>query len=145
MLLFSYSVVLILEILLSIWMVWRLYPELRFQSQIVNGILGISYLLLTVVCIRSGWTAYISKVNILLVSIVLASINWMFLKSNYSSLVIWQGFYAGTIALLKVPLVLIRGLLQESIWVAINVERSFWEVIWSFAILLVVGVVLEYK
>lgn len=147
MLLFlCYSLTQFIEQFLGIWILHKVYPEPRFHSKVIKMLGLIQFLTVAMLFVWNAWESYISNIAILIGNLL-----WVFSYSLYFNcsldvVYIWVCFYGVMVSLLKMPALILIGLLEHKILTQVNREtRNFTEIIWCLAIEALIFILVKKK
>ncbi|MCI9251675.1 MAG: GHKL domain-containing protein [Lachnospiraceae bacterium] len=94
----------------------------------------------------NAWESYISNLVVLFGNILWAFSYTLFFKCSFSTVYIWENFYSVMVSLLKMPVLILIGLLQNKILTQVNREiRNFTEVIWCLGIEILIIILIKKK
>lgn len=146
MLFVTYAVAQALEMFFGVWVLYRLYPELRKENKWIKGIAGISYAVNFSLYVWNAWGSFVSNVFIIANSFITACFYYLFFSSSLKSVLCWLFLYNSTIALLKVPVLAMRGMLEGSgLSVANRGGIGFVQMLWCLLINIIIYIVLVKK
>ncbi|MEH2957582.1 GHKL domain-containing protein [Candidatus Merdisoma sp. JLR.KK006] len=147
MLLFlCYSFVHFIEMFLGIWIIHKIYPEPRFQSKAMRLLGGSVFLAVALLVVDNAWKSYISNVAIPS-NIILCTLSYILcFKCSLSAILVWESFYSIMISLLKMPILILIGLLQHKVLSQVNREvRNFAEILWCFLIEILIFLLIKKR
>lgn len=147
MLLFlCYSFVHFIEMFLGIWIIHKIYPEPRFQSKALRMSGKILFLALAMLFMWNTWKSYISNLAIFIYSAAWAFCYVLYFKSPLSTVLIWENFYSLMISMLKMPVLILTGLLRHKILYDANRgKKNFAEVLWCLIIEITIFILVEKR
>lgn len=105
-----YMLAIFCEMGLGIVLLSKMYPEFRFENTIMKVLAILVLGMAGCLYIWNSWTFYVSTTFVIIMSVILATIYWMFWFSNFSSVLLVQLFYCINISILKIPVLTIRGI-----------------------------------
>jgi hypothetical protein len=133
-----------MEIFLGIWMFWRMSPQKREHSGCLKLMYIVSYIAWVMLCAWNTWMTFVSNSFIVVNSLVLSSWILIYLKSSYVTIFIWEFFYNTTIALFKMLLLILEGVLGQKRLGEVNWgNRNFREIVWCFILYFIVFIVIS--
>lgn len=134
----------IAEMLLGIWIIYRLYPEFRRESMWVKSIWIIGSMVL---CLLYGWNArdcFISNIFIPSFAAVASIIYGSCFKARFLNVFILEVLYLTITSFLKMPALILEGILYDKTLIAVNRgSRTVLECCWC--IMLVIGILLAAR
>lgn len=134
-----YSIAVFLEMGLGFFLLTKLFPHFRSDHKKIR-ILAFS--LLGVAELLYGWNAwlfYVSTSFVIVSSIMNGLLFWVFWKSRYLEVVLFQTFYQIGISLLKIPVLTLKGiLLQENIYHVNRAPKDIWQATYIYLIVLAI-------
>ena len=142
-----YMFVVFCEMGMGIAIINKVYPEFRFENRAMKVLAIILFCMFGFMYVWNSWLFYISTSFSIAVSVVLTVLYWLFWHSNFLNILLLQLFYYINIAILKIPILTIRGIrFHENVILANQGTRTLGEAVWSFLILLLICVLLKrYK
>lgn len=142
MLLVCYGLAQFVEMFLGFWVFQKLYPDKSEHVTWKKILFFTIYVGWGILAIWNGWMAFVSNSFVILNSLVLAGWIALYLKNSYALALIWEFFYNTTLALIKVLLLVLEGVLErETIYGANWGSRNFKEIIWCFTIYIIIFIV----
>ena len=133
------------EAAMAIFVLNKIYPEFRFKSNMMKGVASLLLLVNGFFYVGNAWLFYISISYGLIVSLVTAGIYWLFWKSRFLNNYLFVFFFYINISILKMPLLIIRGIKDSQNIVSVNRgPRIFVEVGCIFVILVLVYIGVTY-
>lgn len=147
MLLFlCYSLTQFIEQFLGIWILYKVYPEPRFQSKAIRLLGGVLFLAVMTLFMWNAWESYISNLVILFGNVLWAFLYSLYFKCSFCTAYIWENFYSVMVSLLKMPVLILMGLLHHKIFYDANRgEKSFSEVLWCLIIEILIIALIKKK
>ena len=130
-----YSFTQFIEQFLGIWILHKVYAEPRFQSKGMKLLGGGLFLAVAALFVWNAWGSYISNLVVLGGNVLWAFSYSLYFKSSFNVVYIWESFYEVMISLLKMPILILIGLLERKYLYEVNRgSRNFIEIIWCFGI-----------
>lgn len=134
-----YYIAVFSEMGLGLFLLTKLFPHFRSDCKKIR-ILAVS--LLGVAGLLYGWNAwlfYVSTSFVIVSSIMNGLLFWLFWKSRYLEVVLFQTFYQISISLLKIPVLTLKGiLLHENIYHVNRAPKDIWQVTYIYLIVLAI-------
>lgn len=135
MLFVGYAVTQVWEFFLGIWFLYRIYPETRFNGKYYKYLLLIFCAILCGISVWNAYDSFISNTSIILHGIVLTIFYCISYKAKYKVVILWELFYATSVALLKLPYIIFVGIIRHMTLFQINRGARTWgDFIWCFLI-----------
>ena len=123
------------ECILGTWIIIKIYPS-RNLSWLKMTFLIIAYTIWAILGVRNTWESFVSNIFLLVDGIIYSLLNCGFVKSRYTEMYIWESLYLNTISLLKMPLLVLNGVLQKkSIFEVNRAKRNYLEILGCLLIL----------
>lgn len=134
------------ELSLGILILWKIYPAKREHFTWVKVILVATYIVWGLLFTWNAWMAFVSNSFIIVNSVVLSAWILLYLKSSYITIFIWEFFYNTTVALFKMLLLILEGVLEQKRLGEVNWgNRNLKEIIWCIVICFIVFIVISKK
>lgn len=137
-----YGILTFMSIICGLFFLTEMYPERRW---------GKWSLVLFITCVFAlcGWQAwnsqgcYVSNMGIIIYPIITAIPVTVFFKCQYYKAVIWQWLYQITIAIFKLPVLIVGGIRREMRLYEVNyADRTLVECAWNIILIVLIGIVL---
>ena len=133
------------ELGMGIVIINKIYPELRFENRAIKILATFLFCMFGYIYIWNAWLFYISTSFIMVASVVLATLYWLFWRSNFLNILLLQLFYYINISILKVPILTMRGIKYHENVIRVNQgPRTFGEASFILLILLLIHILLKY-
>ena len=146
MLFVCYSLVQLIEQFLGIWILHKVYPEARFHSKAMKALGGSLFLATMLLFMWNAWGSYISNLMILIGNTFWAFSYSFYFKCSFDVVYIWESFYGVMISLLKMPVLILMGLLQNRTLNQVNRRaRNYTEIIWCLVIEILIVALIKNK
>lgn len=146
MLFVCYSLVQLIEQFLGIWILHKVYSEPRIHSKTMRILGGILFLSAMMLFVWNAWESYISNIMILFGNVFWAFSYSLCFKCSFDVVYIWECFYGVMVSLLKMPLLILTGLLQSRTLNQVNRRaRNFTEIIWCFGVEILIFILVKKK
>lgn len=146
MLFLFYSLTQFIEQFLGIWILHKVYPEQRFHSKTMKILGGILFLAIAMLFVWNAWGSYISNLMILIGNIFWAFCYSLYFECPFDVVYIWESFYSVMLSLLKMPLLILMGLIQHKLLYEVNRGvRNVVEIIWCFGIEVLILILAKKK
>lgn len=144
---FLYAIISLFIIVMGLVLVIRQFPERRYRFK---GVLLLEVLLLIFICLFETWDAthaYIQTIQIIFYSFINAAIITVFFVCRYVNALVIQLFFNISFAILKVPMLTLRGVLENKNMRLCNVilNRIFIENIWCLVIIIILLIVYKKR
>lgn len=140
-----YVFIQVAEMLLGIWMIQGLYPEIRKDSRLTQGLWIVGCVIL---CISYAWNArdsFISNIFILLFAIQFSCIYYICYKVKFLRAFLLEVLYLTSISFLKLPVLILEGIRFNETLIEVNRgKRTILECCWCI-ILITVTILLIKK
>ena len=134
------------EMTLGIVILNKIYPEFRFKSGVMKGLAIVLFCVAGFLYAGNAWLFFISTSFGILASAVLAGVYRLFWKSNFLNNYLFLLFYYINMSLLKLPILIMRGIRCNQDTMSVNHEmRTFEEVACIIIILALIYLVLKYN
>lgn len=131
-----YCVVSLVKYILGLWIAYKLYPEKRFRSRILQGIFVVLLIGEGILDIQNNYNCFLSNSLVLFESILITVFTYGLLKAKFYELFAWHFFYFSTWSLLNMPTLILTGIQAGKNMYEVNYgERTFFQVGYSFIIL----------
>lgn len=118
----------------------RCFPEKRWKNKWCDFLLLVTFVLLVGVQAWDAQHAYISFLQILLYNFFIACALRVFYVCDFAAALLWEYLFGFTVAILKMPVLTARGVVENTS-ITINIEgRNIWEIVWCLAIILFLAV-----
>ena len=141
-----YSFTQFIEQFLGIWILHKVYAEPRFQSKGMKLLGGGLFLAVAALFVWNAWGSYISNLVVLGGNVLWAFSYSLYFKSSFNVVYIWESFYEVMISLLKMPILILIGLLERKYLYEVNRgSRNFIEIIWCFGIEILIFTLVKKK
>lgn len=135
-----------LEMFLGVWILYKLYPKFRKESDWFKGIAGIVYGVLWVMYVGNTWDSFISNIFVVGGSALIAFFYQIFFKSSLSTVLCWEFLYNSNITMLKVPVLALRGVLENKSLSEINRGNiNYIEMFWCLMLDVVIYIMVIKK
>ena len=130
-----YSLTQFIEQFLGIWILHKVYAEPRFRSKRMMILGGGLFLGVALLFVWNAWGSYVSNLAFLVGNILWASFYVLYFKCPFDVVYVWKNFLDISILLLKMPMLILTGLLQHrTLFEANRGGRNFAEVFWCLII-----------
>ena len=130
-----YGLVQMMEFLIGVYLLTKLYPVWRFRNRISKTLFVILILGMGLLNAYNASLALLSTLFVIVGGLITAGIFCIFIKSNYWQIAISQLSYSINVAFLKMPILIMRGIVEKKNLEHVNCgERCFTELIWCVAI-----------
>ena len=140
-----YILAILCEMIMGIVLSYKLYPEFRIKNRLIKVL---AVLLLLIQGGMYAWNSlmfYVSTLFVIIISFQISLTYWIFWKSNFFEIFLLEIFYFTNIAILKMPLLTIHGLLEHRTFSQVNEnQKIFADAIYIFVIVLIIGIII-YK
>lgn len=141
-----YSFTQFIEQFLGIWILHKVYAEPRFQSKGMKLLGGGLFLAVAALFVWNAWGSYISNLAVLAGNVLWAFCYALYFKCPFDVVYIWEIFYGVMISLLKMPVLILMGLLQRKYLFEVNREiRNLAEILWSLGIEILIFILIKKK
>lgn len=141
-----YSLIRILELPISTWLVTRFYPDRRSESKAFWGMLLLFYSLYLSMLVSNYERNFLSNGLVLCESVILTGIHFGMRRSSFGKLLAWQFFYEASLALLHLPVLVATGILRhKNMYEANRGGRTLGELLYSLLILVFLFGILQKK
>lgn len=142
-----YSIVLILEMSLGMWVFIREYPELRFKKTIVKIIAVFLYAALCYLRIWNGLFIFLNNLEFVFGGIWNAFFLFVFFNCKFINALIWEWFFSLNIIFLRILFLVGNGVLfGENLDANVGAGKSYGEMLYCLFIwLLVFCLCLKFK
>ncbi|GFI10423.1 hypothetical protein IMSAGC007_02892 [Lachnospiraceae bacterium] len=141
-----YSLTQFIEQFLGIWILHKVYAEPRFRSKRMMILGGGLFLGVALLFVWNAWESYISNLVVLFGNILWAFFYSVYFRCSFYTAYIWENFYSVMVSLLKMPILILMGLLQHKIFYDVNRgEKCFAEVFWCLLIEVLIIVLIKKK
>ena len=146
MLVVYHAFVKIIEMLLSTWIISRIYPRRCFHN-IYNIIIILAYILWLGLSTWNSWISFLSNLICVANATIMAVLMFAFFKISFFSCFVWHFFYFTFIDLMIMPVFVIKAYLNDLSFLDINMgRRDCFEVIWLFLLeILVFNIIKKRK
>lgn len=135
-LLLSYIATQIMEVLLGIGILYRIYPQLKIHKKGTWGIGIFCSLIVFLLYVINGIDSYISNIYLLFHSFAVSFIYFCFFEVKYVSALLIELLYMINIAILKLPIIIEEGIWEKATLFEINRgERTSVECVWCLIVL----------
>lgn len=126
MLFIGYAVSQVLELFLGICFLYHIYPELRYKGKFFKILLCMVSLLLCYMVTWNAWDSFISNSSIILNGIIVSACYCIFFKAEYATVIVWEIFYASSMAFVKMPYMVILGIIADKTLFQVNRGARNW-------------------
>lgn len=141
-----YSLTQFIEQFLGIWILHKVYAEPRFRSKRMMILGGGLFLGVALLFVWNAWESYISNLVILIHSVLWALLYTMYFKCPINTALVWENFYSVMFSLLKMPALILIGLLQNKIFYDVNRgQKNSAQVFWCLLIEIFIFVLVKKK
>lgn len=141
-----YSFTQFIEQFLGIWILHKVYAEPRFQSKGMKLLGGGLFLAVAALFVWNAWGSYISNLMLLLGNAFWAITYSLYFKCSFDVVYIWEIFYGVMVSLLKMPVLILTGLLQRKYLYEVNRQtRNFAEIFWCLGIEILIFILIKKK
>lgn len=130
MLFIGYAASQILEFSLGIVFLRKMYPEMRRKGKYFESLVWIFYVFLCGIIVRNAWDSFISNMSIILEGLIVAAFYCTFFKVEYETVIAWKIFYSISIALARMPYMIISGIVEHKTLYQVNREGRSWGDFW---------------
>ncbi len=142
MIAYLYGAITFISVICGVLFLTEMYPERRWARW--TNVLYV--LCVVIVCGWQAWNSreyYVSNLGIIMYPIITALPVAIFIKCPYHKAVIWQWLYQVTIAIFKLPMMMLCGIESDASLYEVNyADRTFAECVWSLGLVILVAVVL---
>lgn len=128
------------EMGMGILIINKIYPEFRFQNKIMKVLAVFLLGLAAYIYIWNSWLFYVSTTFIVIESVILTIVYWMFWESKFFNVFLLQMFYMVNLSMAKIPILTIKGIKYSENVISVNQgPRALMEVMYIILILFVVN------
>ncbi len=136
-----YILIQMIEILVGTWIIHNLYPEFRKDSRFIQGLWIVGCVILCISYNLGVWNSFISNISIVGFSLQFSVVYYICHRVKFLNIFLLEVLYLTSISFLKLPVMIVEGLLFEKTLIEINRgNRTVLECCWCLA--LTVGIML---
>lgn len=139
-----YMLVAFCEMAVGIAIINKVYPKFRFENRAMKVLAIFLFCMSGFVYVWNSCLFYISTSFSIVACVVLTVLYFLFWHSNFLNILLLQLFYYINIAILKIPILTIRGIrCHENVILVNQGARTLEEAAWSLLILVLICVLLK--
>lgn len=146
MVLFFYSLAQLVEMVLGIWVIRELYPEKRVHARHVRIIIIAIAIAWGILSIWNACLSFISNIFTVFNSLFLAVLIFIYFRSSFYVVFIWETLYNITLALIKMLFLILEGVLNQKTVFEVNCgSRNYKEIIGCFLVYMLIVISIYQK
>lgn len=146
MMLFFYALAQLVEMSLGIWVIRELYPEKREHALYTRIIIVSIAIVWGILSVWNASLSFVSNIFTVFNSLFLSVLIFIYLRSSYYVVFIWETLYNISLALIKMLFLILEGVLNQKTVFEVNCGiRNFKEIIGCFLIYLLIFISMYQK